>query len=29
MAKALEGPQLGADPLDELRARRLSKLGGM
>ena len=29
MAKALEDAQLGADPLDQLRARRLSKLGGM
>jgi hypothetical protein len=27
MAKALEDAQLGADPLDQLRARRLSKLG--
>jgi hypothetical protein len=27
MAKALDDVQVGADPLDQLRARRLSKLG--
>ena len=28
-AKALEGAQLGADPVDQLRTRRLGKLGLM
>jgi hypothetical protein len=29
MVKALEHAEVGADPLDQLRARRLSKLGVM